>query len=109
MLVDDCSGDEQVTLNVADVGTIAWSNGGSGTSITVEATTTSVTYTPTVTSGACDAELPSFTVVNLQDCSTCSDPNLFADNCDFDGDGVLNIDDLDDDNDGVLDLSLIHI
>ena len=34
---------------------------------------------------------------------TCSDPDLYANNCDFDGDGVNNIDDLDDDNDGVLD------
>ena len=33
----------------------------------------------------------------------CFDPNLYADNCDFDGDGVDNADDLDDDNDGVLD------
>lgn len=34
---------------------------------------------------------------------TCTDPNLFADECDWDGDGVLNVADLDDDNDGVLD------
>lgn len=33
----------------------------------------------------------------------CSDPDLYADNCDFDGDGVSNEDDLDDDNDGILD------
>ena len=33
----------------------------------------------------------------------CTDPNLYGDDCDFDGDGVNNIDDLDDDNDGVLD------
>jgi len=33
----------------------------------------------------------------------CSDPDLYADNCDFDGDGINNIVDLDDDNDGVLD------
>lgn len=33
----------------------------------------------------------------------CSDPNHFADDCDFDGDTILNIDDIDDDNDGILD------
>ncbi len=35
----------------------------------------------------------------------CVDPNKYADNCDFDGDGVLNLADLDDDNDGILDLT----
>ncbi|MFK7980771.1 MAG: hypothetical protein AB8G86_12375, partial [Saprospiraceae bacterium] len=103
VLVDDCSGNEQVNLNVADVGTISWSNGATGTAITVTATTTQMTYTPTVMSGDCNATLPSFTVVNLQNCGGCADPNLYADDCDFDGDGVLNVDDLDDDNDGVLD------
>jgi len=34
----------------------------------------------------------------------CTDPDEYADNCDFDGDGVFNIDDIDDDNDGILDL-----
>lgn len=34
---------------------------------------------------------------------TCTDPNLYADECDFDGDGLINVSDLDDDNDGVLD------
>lgn len=34
---------------------------------------------------------------------TCTDPNLYADECDFDGDGILNVADIDDDNDGVLD------
>lgn len=34
---------------------------------------------------------------------TCTDPNLYADECDFDGDGLINISDVDDDNDGVLD------
>ena len=33
----------------------------------------------------------------------CPDPTFMADNCDFDGDGVLNVDDFDDDNDGILD------
>ena len=33
----------------------------------------------------------------------CTDPNLYAGNCDFDGDGILNSVDPDDDNDGVLD------
>lgn len=33
----------------------------------------------------------------------CSDPDLYADNCDFDSDGVLNGIDQDDDNDGILD------
>ncbi|MEL6251811.1 MAG: T9SS type A sorting domain-containing protein, partial [Bacteroidota bacterium] len=34
---------------------------------------------------------------------TCTDPNLYGDECDFDGDGLINISDVDDDNDGVLD------
>ncbi len=33
----------------------------------------------------------------------CTDPLKYADNCDFDGDGVLNMNDLDDDNDGIPD------
>lgn len=33
----------------------------------------------------------------------CTDPDKYAYNCDFDGDGVLNLADLDDDNDGILD------
>ena len=32
---------------------------------------------------------------------TCTDPNLYADECDFDGDGLINISDVDDYNDGV--------
>jgi len=35
---------------------------------------------------------------------SCADSHLYADDCDFDGDGVNNIDDIDDDNDGVLDI-----
>ncbi|TVZ56571.1 gliding motility-associated-like protein [Lutibacter sp. Hel_I_33_5] len=38
----------------------------------------------------------------------CSDPNKYADNCDFDGDGIVNSLDLDDDNDGVLDTEEKH-
>jgi len=33
----------------------------------------------------------------------CSDANLYAGNCDLDGDGLLNGDDMDDDNDGIID------
>ena len=46
------------------------------------------------------------TVLFLADKTTqtdCTDPNLYADNCDFDDDGIDNVDDLDDDNDGILD------
>ena len=50
-------------------------------------------------SNPCDPE------VNAVACTDpCLDPNLYADNCDFDNDGVLNGDDIDDDNDGILDI-----
>ncbi len=44
----------------------------------------------------------------LQNCP-CVDPNLYADNCDFDGDGVDNDDDIDDDNDGILDAKELEV
>ncbi len=33
----------------------------------------------------------------------CTDPTLQAEDCDFDGDGIINLTDIDDDNDGILD------
>ncbi|MEX0274348.1 MAG: DUF642 domain-containing protein [Flavobacteriaceae bacterium] len=43
----------------------------------------------------------SHTVAVLE--APCTDPNKYAENCDFDGDGITNGEDLDDDNDGILD------
>jgi len=91
VLVDDCDGDEEVTLSVGDSGTISWSNGDTGTSITVTATQTAETYTATMESGDCSKDLPSFTVANLSNCN------------DVDSDGIPDLVDLDDDNDGILD------
>lgn len=47
--------------------------------------------------------LPCLFLICLDVHAQCTDPNLFADACDFDGDGVINSVDLDDDNDGVID------
>jgi len=59
----------------------------------------------------CYSPTTAVTVIIDNDC--CTDPNLFADNCDCDGDGIKNRDDLDDDNDGILDslesLTKIHV
>ena len=69
VLIDSCNGDEQVTLSVTSKTGVLWSNGASGTSITVEATTNPTTYKATSSVGDCNTSFPAFTIANTQDCS----------------------------------------
>ncbi len=50
-----------------------------------------------------DGDTSTATVTITINTPVCNDPNKYGDNCDFDGDGLINSEDLDDDNDGILD------